>query len=207
MRRAAHRPPFVFPLTSDTKSLGRVVPPAAGCRLKSQTSPEQGVHSMRLRFAVSSPSHARRGSRNRLGLGDHRPQRQRRLPEGGAERPGARQLQRAREALERARVGRDQRAPPDPGRKQVEFKLDYSGGYGTYKRDVWKTFKDACRPYDGPDLQWFVAGCKAADGSYWALSPGSGCCRTTASRRRRSSPSGSCGCRTSAARCPCSTCS
>ncbi|HWL33333.1 MAG TPA: hypothetical protein VNP89_06985 [Gaiellaceae bacterium] len=58
---------------------------------------------------------------------------------------------------------------PTPGRKQVEFKLDYSGGYGTYKRDVWKTFKDACRPYDGPELQWFIAGCKAADGSYWAL--------------------------------------
>jgi hypothetical protein len=56
-----------------------------------------------------------------------------------------------------------------PSRKQVEFKLDYSGGYGTYKRDVWKTFKNACSAYDGPDLQWFVTGCKAADGSYWAL--------------------------------------
>jgi hypothetical protein len=58
---------------------------------------------------------------------------------------------------------------PTPGGKQVEFKVDYSGGYGTYKRDVWKTLKDACRPYDGPGLQWFIAGCKAADGSYWAL--------------------------------------
>ena len=58
---------------------------------------------------------------------------------------------------------------PTPTRKQVEFKLDYSGGYGTYKRDVWKTFKNACRAYDGPKLQWFVAGCKAPDGSYWAL--------------------------------------
>jgi hypothetical protein len=56
-----------------------------------------------------------------------------------------------------------------PTRKQVEFRLDYSGGYGTYKRDVWKTFKNACGAYDGPELQWFVAGCKAADGSYWAL--------------------------------------
>ncbi|MDX6398226.1 MAG: hypothetical protein QOJ43_1634 [Gaiellaceae bacterium] len=56
-----------------------------------------------------------------------------------------------------------------PSRKQVEFKLDYSGGYGTYKRDVWKTFKNACSAYDGPALQWFVTGCKAADGSYWAL--------------------------------------
>jgi hypothetical protein len=58
---------------------------------------------------------------------------------------------------------------PTTARKQVEFELDYSGGYGTYRRDVWKTLKDACRPYDGPDLEWFVAGCKAADGSYWAL--------------------------------------
>ena len=28
---------------------------------------------------------------------------------------------------------------------------------------------NACRPYDGPDLVGFVAGCKAADGTYWAL--------------------------------------
>src|SRR5215213_597690 len=58
---------------------------------------------------------------------------------------------------------------PTFGRKQVEFKLDYSGGYGTYKRDVWKTFKNACSDYDGPALKWFVTGCKAPDGSYWAL--------------------------------------
>jgi hypothetical protein len=59
--------------------------------------------------------------------------------------------------------------PATPSRKQVEFKLDYSGGYGTYKRDVWKTLKDVCSAYDGPKLQWFVTGCKAPDGSYWAL--------------------------------------
>jgi hypothetical protein len=58
---------------------------------------------------------------------------------------------------------------PTTARKQVEFQLDYSGGYGTYKRDVWKTFKDACSAYDGPALKWFVTGCKAPDGSYWAL--------------------------------------
>ena len=58
---------------------------------------------------------------------------------------------------------------PTTARKQIEFKLDYSGGYGTYKRDVWKTLKNTCRAYDGPELEWFVAGCKAADGSYWAL--------------------------------------
>jgi len=58
---------------------------------------------------------------------------------------------------------------PTTARAQVEFKLDYSGGYGTYKRPVWKTFKDGCRPYDGPPLEWLVAACKAPDGSYWAV--------------------------------------
>jgi hypothetical protein len=59
--------------------------------------------------------------------------------------------------------------PPTTGRAQVKFRLDYSGGYGTYKRDVWKTFPNVCRAYDGPALKWFVTGCKAADGSYWAV--------------------------------------
>ena len=58
---------------------------------------------------------------------------------------------------------------PTTARKQVAFRLDYSGGWGTYKRDIWKTLQNACAPYDGPRLQWFVAGCKAPDGSYWAL--------------------------------------
>ena len=52
--------------------------------------------------------------------------------------------------------------------RQIHFKLDYSGGW-KHRKLVWKTFKDACHPYDGPELAWFVAGCKAADGSYWAL--------------------------------------
>jgi hypothetical protein len=56
-----------------------------------------------------------------------------------------------------------------PSRPQLKFKLDYSGGYGTYKRDVWKTFKNSCSAYDGPALKWFLMGCKAPDGSYWAL--------------------------------------
>jgi len=58
---------------------------------------------------------------------------------------------------------------PTDGRRQVKLKLDYSGGWGTRRRHVWKTFANACRPYDGPPLQWFVSGCKAPDGSYWAL--------------------------------------
>jgi hypothetical protein len=59
--------------------------------------------------------------------------------------------------------------PPKRGAFQLSFKLDYAGGWGTYKRHIWQTFKDACAPYDGPALQWYVTGCKAVDGSYWAV--------------------------------------
>jgi hypothetical protein len=58
---------------------------------------------------------------------------------------------------------------PTTARAQVKFRLDYSGGWGTYHRDVWKTLKNTCGRYDGPKLKWFVTGCKAADGSYWAV--------------------------------------
>jgi hypothetical protein len=60
--------------------------------------------------------------------------------------------------------------PASPsGLQQVKFSLDYAGGWGKYRRAIWKTFSNACRPYDGPALAWFVTGCKAPDGSYWAL--------------------------------------
>ncbi|MBA2474995.1 MAG: hypothetical protein H0V40_03440 [Actinobacteria bacterium] len=59
---------------------------------------------------------------------------------------------------------------PTQARKQVKFKLDYSGGYGTYKRDVWKTFSNVCGKYTGEaTLGWLVAACTAPDGSHWAL--------------------------------------
>jgi hypothetical protein len=58
---------------------------------------------------------------------------------------------------------------PTRSRPQLKLKLDYSGGWGTFRRPVWKTFRNACQPYDGPALKWFVAGCLAPDGSYWAL--------------------------------------
>lgn len=51
---------------------------------------------------------------------------------------------------------------------QIHFKLDYSGGW-KHRKLVWKRFQNACQPYDGPELAWFVAGCKASNGSYWAL--------------------------------------
>ena len=53
---------------------------------------------------------------------------------------------------------------------QVRFKYDYAGGFGKYHNgNYWKTFKNACTPYDGPQLPMVVAACKAPDGSYWAL--------------------------------------
>jgi hypothetical protein len=64
------------------------------------------------------------------------------------------------------------RIPPateDPSRPQVKFKVDYSGGWGTYHKLVWKTFRNTCRPYTGPKLPYFLVGCTASDGSLWAL--------------------------------------
>jgi hypothetical protein len=52
---------------------------------------------------------------------------------------------------------------------QVRFRKDYAGGWGKYRQLYWRTFRNGCRPYDGPRLAWLVAACKAPDGSYWAL--------------------------------------
>ena len=51
---------------------------------------------------------------------------------------------------------------------QVEFKVDYSGGWRSFRRPA-SQFRGSCGPYDGPALHWRVAACKAPDGSYWAL--------------------------------------
>jgi hypothetical protein len=59
--------------------------------------------------------------------------------------------------------------PSTESRPQVKLRLDYSGGWGTYRRKVWQAFRSSCAPYDGPALPWFVTGCKALDGSYWAI--------------------------------------
>jgi hypothetical protein len=59
---------------------------------------------------------------------------------------------------------------PTPDVPQVRFRWDYAGGWGKYRNGkYWKSFKSRCRPYDGPKLALFVAGCKAPDGSYWAV--------------------------------------
>lgn len=59
--------------------------------------------------------------------------------------------------------------PPNANVRQVRFSYDFAGGWGKYRKKLWKTFPNACRKYDGPPLPYFVAGCKARDGSYWAL--------------------------------------
>jgi hypothetical protein len=61
--------------------------------------------------------------------------------------------------------------PTDPGiRRQVRFRYDYAGGWGKYRNpDYWRTFRNACGPYDGPPLPHLVTACTAKDGSYWAL--------------------------------------
>ena len=59
---------------------------------------------------------------------------------------------------------------PDADRPQVGFRYDYSGGWKSHGTARYaRTFKDLCRPYDGPRLVLLVAACKAPDGSYWAL--------------------------------------
>ena len=58
---------------------------------------------------------------------------------------------------------------PRAGGRQVELRLDYSGGWGSRRKLVWKTFANTCGPYTGPPLAWVVTACTARDGSHWAL--------------------------------------
>jgi hypothetical protein len=58
---------------------------------------------------------------------------------------------------------------PEAEREQVEFKVDYSGGWGSEGRAVWKSFRNVCGPYRGPPLPFVVTACTAPDGTHWAL--------------------------------------
>lgn len=58
--------------------------------------------------------------------------------------------------------------PPTADAPQVKFSVDYAGGWGKYHSLYWQHFKNACRPYDGPQLPNVVAACTAPDGTYWA---------------------------------------
>lgn len=60
--------------------------------------------------------------------------------------------------------------PPAANLEQQGFKLQYMGVTGRIKTSIVKgTFRNTCRPYRGPKLFWFVTGCTAADGSFWAV--------------------------------------
>lgn len=59
--------------------------------------------------------------------------------------------------------------PPSQSVPQVHFRFDWSGGWKSQHRLVWKNFRNRCKKYDGPALVYLVAACKAPDGSYWAL--------------------------------------
>ena len=58
---------------------------------------------------------------------------------------------------------------PSRAHSQARLRLDYSGGWGTSGRQVWRTFRNACGPYRGPRLPFLVQACTARDGSHWAL--------------------------------------
>lgn len=57
---------------------------------------------------------------------------------------------------------------PTRARAQVELHVDYSGGWASSGRAVWKSFRNSCRAAH-VQLAWLVTACRAKDGSYWAL--------------------------------------
>jgi hypothetical protein len=59
--------------------------------------------------------------------------------------------------------------PSNAGIPQQTFRLDYAGGWGKYKRKIWGSFQNRCKPYDGPVLAFLVTACDGPDGSYWAI--------------------------------------
>ena len=59
--------------------------------------------------------------------------------------------------------------PPSATVPQFEFRVDYAGGWGAFRRLVWKDFRNACKPYTGPPVAMLVTACTAPDGSYWGV--------------------------------------
>jgi hypothetical protein len=58
---------------------------------------------------------------------------------------------------------------PNPDLAQVRFRIDYSGGFGSFGTGYWKRVRNACTRYTGPPLSHLVFACDGRDGSYWAL--------------------------------------
>jgi len=59
--------------------------------------------------------------------------------------------------------------PPNRSIRQVRLRIDYSGGWRSTGRALWKTFPNVCGAYDGPALPALMAACKTSNGSYWAV--------------------------------------
>ncbi len=103
-----------------------------------------------------------------------RQERDRRDAEGEREgdRP-RRVLDRRRPPAARPRLGRDRRDPrARPSRRRPRPSSSWTtpaAGRAGSNPNYWRTFRDACRPYDGPALPLLITACKAPDGTYWAL--------------------------------------
>ena len=69
---------------------------------------------------------------------------------------------------------------PTTARKQVQFRLDRAGGWGTFGRKLG--FGNACRPYDGPQLVHVVQPARRQTARTGLSSAGVGRSRTSASR-------------------------
>src|SRR5262245_35984922 len=81
------------------------------------------------------------------------------------------------------RWGKNYLADPEVRELQSDYRrIRFKKGYLTsptmkklaaksaFAKDYWRdSFGGTCGRYDGPPLAWFVAACKAPDGSYWAL--------------------------------------
>lgn len=58
---------------------------------------------------------------------------------------------------------------PTAAETQAEFRVDYTGGWASFGKPVWKSLRNTCSRYRGPALPWLVAACTAKDGSHWAV--------------------------------------
>jgi hypothetical protein len=58
---------------------------------------------------------------------------------------------------------------PSQSHKQVAFRIDYSGGHGSFGNGYWRRMHNFCRRYTGPPLPHLIFACDDTDGSYWAL--------------------------------------
>ncbi|MDX6532692.1 MAG: hypothetical protein QOF68_436 [Gaiellales bacterium] len=78
---------------------------------------------------------------------------------------------------------------PDPARpdSQRRFKKDYSGGGASFGDGYWRTMRNVCGTYTGPDLPMLFKACTMPTGDHWVLQrwkrlmPNGGykCCKTS----------------------------